>query len=109
MSANNWSVCPRCKDNARQEVEEAKALLLKDYGKVPVEEFNDRQNAVLEAELALQESDALTFREDYEWYGAHKGLIQGSYQGHCGTCGLSVKVKIEKPFYPEPEPTEATE
>lgn len=97
MSADNWTTCPRCWDNAqeqnRAEAERVQAL----YGTVPVEEFD----AAREALDPAQEADFSTFREDYEFYNASEGTVKGSYKGRCTVCGLSTEIKVEKRFWPD--------
>src|SRR3954447_17439723 len=97
MSADNWTVCPRCFDNAKREADEAKSTVMGLYGTIPVEEFNAKR-----AELAEPvEGDFETFREDYEFYGAHDGEVHASYEGACSKCGLHVELKTTKKFWPE--------
>jgi hypothetical protein len=97
MSADNWTTCPRCFRRARLAADEARAAVMASYGKVPLEEFDA-------ARAALEEPDPdtyTTFREDYEFFGADKGVITASYKGACTTCGLSVSFKHEKTFWCE--------
>lgn len=77
MGADSWDTCPRCYDAAC-----AANDALGDY--------------------AVPEVDAskfLTFREDYEFYGAHTGTVIVSYSGWCTTCHLAVKHDNQVEFY----------
>jgi hypothetical protein len=97
VSADNWSVCPRCWDDAQRKADEAKVEVMGLYGAIPVEEFDKRRDA-------LEEPDPdtyTTFREDYEFYGADKGEVHASYRGGCSACGLSVELKASKRFWPD--------
>jgi len=98
MSADNWTVCPRCFDNAQREADEAKVEVMGLYGTIPVEEFDARRKALVEPNAA----DFATFREDYEFYGASEGEVQASYSGGCGKCGLSAELTASKRFWSGP-------
>lgn len=95
MSADNWTACPRCLDEAKRLVDEASAEVYAQYGKVPPEEF-DR----LREELPIVNTGA-TFREDYEFYGAEEGTVHARYSGSCTECGLRVSLDVDKKFYTE--------
>lgn len=97
MSADNWTVCPRCFDNAIRKAAQAKATVMNLYGKIPVEEFDAKRAALADP----VKGDFETFREDYEFFGAHDGEIHASYKGHCSKCGLHVELKVSKKFWPE--------
>lgn len=95
MSADNWTTCPRCNDQAlvrfTAEFERVNAL----YGNVPIEEFEEARKALEYAAFAPKE----TFREDYEFYGAEHGEVVTSYSGCCIECGLTVDFEESKRFY----------
>lgn len=96
MSADNWSVCPRCRDRAKAEKIARAQAAVDAYGKVSAEEY---------AALVERSTEPLepkeTFREDYEFYGASGGTVTASYSGHCDVCGLGVDFQYEHPFYVE--------
>lgn len=87
MSADNWTVCPRCKARHIAKRIEARAVANNSYGAVPLEQWQALDKA---ADDLAQDWDHKTFREDYEIYGADEGSIEVSYRGGCGECGLSV-------------------
>lgn len=64
MSADNWTVCPRCRDRAKAEKLARAQAAVDAYGKVSAEEY---------AALVERSTEPLepkeTFREDYEFYG----------------------------------------
>lgn len=97
MGADNWTVCPRCFDNARRAADEAKVAVMALYGVVPVEEFDAQRDALAEP----TEGDFTTFREDYEFYGASWGEVHATYKGDCSQCSLHVELKTSKKFWPE--------
>jgi hypothetical protein len=95
MSADNWSVCPRCFSRAQKEAREKWENVMALYGQIPVDEF-DRKRATLTEPKA---DSFITFREDYEFYGADEGEIHADYGGECSACGLSVTLKASKRFW----------
>jgi hypothetical protein len=97
MSADNWIVCPRCFDRARAAADETKIAVMGLYGTIPVEEFDQRREALVEPDP----HEFVTFREDYEFYGADKGEIHADYKGACTECGLSVDLSAAKRFWPD--------
>lgn len=96
MSADNWDVCPQCLDRAKAERQARVDAAAEAYGTVPPEEYERLRT---EALAGIAEPDALTFREDYEFYGASKGTVCASYSGHCEVCGLGVDFTYEREFY----------
>ncbi len=97
MSADNWAVCPRCKERNAFLIKAAHDSAHAAYGKLPLADF-DRlraEAAALEAEVEKLEP---TLREDYEFYGVEDGEVIASYRGACTTCGLSVKFEHRHPF-----------
>jgi len=74
MSANNWEICPKCRENAEKEMRDA-------YGEISVEEYKE-----LVAKAGNVENFR-TFREDYE-IGVLGDKFLVSYSGSCERCGL---------------------
>ena len=82
MSADNWTVCPRC-----QKAEEARRELRRkqvedSYGQVPAAEYL----AAVER-LTLEEQDGIkeTLREDYD-VGIDDGVFSVDYRASCSEC-----------------------
>src|SRR4051812_14137464 len=96
MSASNWAICPRCRDNAKAEVAAAIQAAVDAYGKVPADEYEELQRHI--GVLSARSVQA-TFREDYEFYGAEDGEVVADYSGHCQTCGLGVDFTHKREFY----------
>lgn len=96
MSADNWAICPRCRDNAKREHDERFQAALDAYGKVPAAEYERLRG---EAQTPFNEEAFRTFREDYEFYGASDGMVTASYSGHCDKCHLGLDFKREQWFY----------
>ncbi len=94
MSADNWAVCPRCRQKELDRLGELSQQVSEGYGKLPLDEFD-----ALRVKLAEGPDFKSTFREDYEFYGAEEGTIEYAYSGHCSDCSLSVEFKGEHPFW----------
>lgn len=75
MSADNWTVCPRCCASLSE----------------------DERIALMDDD----ENPLLTFREDYGFYGAHAGAVNVSYSGWCAECGLTCRFEYTEEFYEE--------
>jgi hypothetical protein len=84
MSANRWSICPRCLK--RFEAAKAKAAeeLKKSYGKVPP---NDYLVLVQMHEKDMAREIEYSLREDY-WQGINNetGEYEVTYSGVCQEC-----------------------
>lgn len=86
MSADNWGICPKCKEKN----DKANAKRISDaeskYGKIS----SDKYRALIkEAErpIILKE----TLREDYEMHTDHDGLFYVNYGCRCDVCGFQHK------------------
>ena len=75
MSADNWAVCPKCKDTKKNVAEKA-------YGKVPQSEYLN-----ILADVAGYEK-AEVLREDYEIGINELGVFYVSYECRCDRCGF---------------------
>jgi hypothetical protein len=78
MSANNYTICPKCKASREKTLSEA-------YGKVTPQEYED----LLEAS---PECDDL--REDWE-VGIWKGKFIVDYRARCSACSFTFSYKYE--------------
>lgn len=96
MSADNWAVCPRCLHEAGQRLEALQEHVRAQYGKVPMEEWDEISTALTEE---VDEEKYQTFREDYEIFGAETGVLQIRYKGRCTFCGLGTEVKEQRQFW----------
>jgi hypothetical protein len=98
MSANKWSICPRCLAAGRDRAEAEHRAVMALYGSIPVEEFDAKRSALPDFDPEAYQ----TFREDYEFYGAEEGQVQADYKGQCDACGLSVELHAERRFWGGP-------
>ena len=73
MSANNWTVCPKCKLESQQA---AKTL----YGSVPEDEY------IKQLEAFKQAASETNMREDYELGTDGDGWFSISYSCYCTKC-----------------------
>ncbi len=88
MSADRWSVCPRCKDTKEKEYSERVDAVAKMYGKVPAEEYEQAKK-----DLFYEEDFEETVREDYE-IGIWENKFFVSYSAHCTSRGCNFVVKF---------------
>ena len=86
MSADNWSICPRCNKKAKQEKADQKAKTHEGYGKVPAEEY-ESMLVVSRQPIKIDE----TLREDFEFFISPDGLFSASYRASCDRCGFKHK------------------
>jgi hypothetical protein len=96
VSADNWDICPQCRDRAKAAHDARFQAAVESYGKVSPEEYERLRG---EATEPFNEDRFQTFREDYEFYGASKGTVYASFSGHCEVCGLGVDFTYEREFY----------
>lgn len=96
MSADRWSVCPRCKRRRQAKANAAAEDAREAYGKVSVEEFDRLRAAAETLQRGVTEAD-LTFREDYQVTGIEDEEVAVSYFGRCTTCGLEVAFEHRHP------------
>lgn len=95
MSADNWTLCPRCLKTCSEEWEKYLAETRASYGKVPASDYIE---AIAKAEKPLRLED--TFREDYEIGITKDGKFIVSYGGSCERCGFKHEFKHEKQLKP---------
>lgn len=88
MSADNWTTCPACAHKKSQELAGEQDHVDAMYGTVSVEEFDAARAALQERRMKPMDE---TFREDYEFWGAHEGTLHVSYEGRCTVCGTGTK------------------
>lgn len=93
MSADNWTVCPRCLLRARKEIETRAETLRAGYGTLSHEEYLALVHAP--APEILGSRPPRDFREDYEVSGAETGTVTIGYSGSCQTCELELNFTQE--------------
>lgn len=83
MSADNWTICPKCTKERPDPIKEAAKL----YGKIPLAEW---EAAIQEAKNSPPQE--ATLREDYEFY--LKGFcLNIIYCCSCKLCGFKFDYK----------------
>lgn len=90
MSADNWTICLKCRKAALAAKERDRKKLAKQYGKVEPAEFIKR-SAEVDKPVGLEE----TLREDYET-GLHEGQFYVSYRASCNRCDFEFSYKHEE-------------
>jgi len=92
MSANQWSVCPRCRQTAAEEHKAAKKRLTESYGEVDKAEYDRLQRQLENFNEKLPD----TLREVWEFQ-----LINGSlniyYGCTCEACNFKFDFVHEEP------------
>ena len=104
MSATSWGDCPRCKREAQESVDRAKAAARDAYGKVPLTEYEQLQ-AEANRPLDLQ---AETLREDYELGINNVGVFYVSYAASCANCPFQHRFIFTEPTLENAERSEMT-
>jgi hypothetical protein len=90
MSADNWDICPRCREYAAMEYKEKQRKVDEEYGKIPKEEYLD-----LIYELEHPQKLEYTLREGYE-IGFSGFQFYVRYEATCRVCGFSHTHKYEE-------------
>ncbi len=83
MSADNYTVCPRCAKVQQGEIAKAEANLEKAYGKVTAVAY---QLAAAALEQLKAEAMPQNLREDYELGINRDGTFDCSYSCSCSAC-----------------------
>jgi hypothetical protein len=96
MSADNWTVCPRCEDQRQQQIATKRAEADAAYGSVTVTEFDELRSA---AETLAAVTPKQTFREDYSFSGTTSGTVEYGYVGSCSVCSLRCSFEGSELFY----------
>ncbi len=83
MSANNWTLCPRCMKSVEARKAEDKASVEDAYGVIPSEEYAKRREEAHE-DIELD----CTMREDYALGMNLLGEFTISFSASCSNCGF---------------------
>lgn len=98
MSADRWSICPKCKAiqcaKITAAINHAKQVAKNAYSKVPAEKYLKLHSAIAEAE-SIPEVGEETFREDFFVGTDADGQFTVDYHGECHSweCGFKVSFK----------------
>lgn len=91
MGADNWGICPKCKQDAYKSTQELQARAAAAYGQIPVSEYM----ALLE-ESQKEVKLETTLREDYEIGIDEDGDFYASYRGGCDVCQFEFTFKEQR-------------
>ena len=94
MSADNWSICPKCKVTAEHAAASAATKARESYGNVPVEQY---QRMIDEADKIASKGLEDTLREDFSVGVKADGTFEVIYGCRCGTCGFAFTFKHSEP------------
>jgi len=83
VSADNWTICPRCAKLALGKKLFLSLKAAESYGKVSEDEYWEMLD-----DIQPLTNPGNTLREDYE-IGIYDGVFDVSYRGHCPKCGFT--------------------
>jgi hypothetical protein len=86
MSADNWTICPKCKKNVRETEESRSEKVANAYGKIDASEW-----LKLVETAGIELPVECSFREDYEIGIESEGGFYINYSGRCRVCNFSYK------------------
>lgn len=87
MSADNWTICPKCKKLVEEKQRKLEEKVVKSYGQIPAEEYMlllEKSKQPLKIESSL--------REDYD-IGIDEDDFSVNYRSGCRVCGFSFNYK----------------
>ncbi len=90
MSADNWTICPKCAVLHQKKQDAAKKKAMVSYGKVSAEEWLE-----LQKKAQADEPLAETLSEYYE-IGIQDGAFFVGYGASCRECGFKFDYKHEQ-------------
>ncbi len=93
MSADNWTICPKCIKTHKDARDKAIASVRAQYGKLTSDEFIAK---LRDAEAAKPTPTQETLREDYELGTSKEGVFMVSYSCGCSECGFTFKHRYEQ-------------
>lgn len=90
MSADRYSMCPKCAKNEENKRLAKEVEIESFYGKIPLQEFQKRL-AKTAAPVQLEE----TLREDY-YLGLEGSVLEISYHCACRDCGFKFSISEKR-------------
>lgn len=90
MSADSWSICPRCVRAWNAETEKMREAFSKAYRKKPAEEFLAMRDAIIKRDADHMEH---TLAEYSSYDMSEEGMVQFDYSAYCRQCNLEVKIQ----------------
>lgn len=91
MSADNWTICPRCEEIEQVTFDSARKAIEATYGKVSATEYKEAVRALGSGPA----SPVASLREDYE-IGVREGVFDVYYTASCRACGFSFEYNYEE-------------
>jgi len=89
MSANNWGICPKCKQARREALADLEKRASETYGEIPEDEYL----ALLAQVKAGLPELTHTLPEYYEIFMGEDGEFYIRYSAHCTVCNFSHEFK----------------
>lgn len=96
MSADNWSICPRCKAQNERAYAQAQERLASAYGEVSETDYLAIK-AVVEAGLPAPDD---TLREDYGIGTDELGVFRAYYRARCTVCSFKHEFEHQEVLLP---------
>lgn len=96
MSADNWTICPKCMSKKEDELTELEQQLKDEYGKISQSkylELLEQYDYLLE--IVNNNDMDKTLREDYE-IGIRSGYLTINYRASCHACNFRKVYKYEE-------------
>ena len=94
MSADNWTLCPKCTERISREQKEKEQKIDSQYGVLPpsdfVRQYKESRNVINQEE---------TLREDYDFYN-NDGILLIKYRCGCSECDFVYEFKKKIQVYP---------
>jgi hypothetical protein len=94
MSADNWTVCPRCLKLAEKELAVTEKDVTANYGKIPADQYLASLEIIKKMKHMLENPEQ-TLREDYD-IGVNGQEFSVGYSARCATCGWNHTFKHEE-------------
>ena len=85
MSADNWAVCPKCKQERMLKIEKLHKKIKDSYGEISEIDYLDLLKEVKEV---VKESDDHTLREDYDIGTFDGDHFEVNYGALCEVCNF---------------------
>lgn len=92
MSADRWSICPKCEEKYLQKVDDARKIVLEKYGIVSADEYHDAIETARKYDEGAEDL-AQTLRE-YFGFGVvdSDGTVSYRYHASCDACDFRVEL-----------------
>ena len=93
MSADNWTVCPKCRKEAQDRTDRLIEMVNSSYGNLPQGEYDN-----LIVVLANRPAVGIYLAEYYELYIDSNNVFHAIYTAGCEKCGYSFSFNHEEPL-----------